>query len=189
MQKDWIQRIDKNTSLFKENFEQLSSDELSWKSDQDSWSIGQIIEHIILINESYFEVFEKLKTGSLKVPFTARFKFANSFFIKLLSHATEPSRQKKMKTMNLWNPGKAEISKDVFERFSSNQKTLKDYISGLEKHIKNKSIIYSPMFKGITFPVDEFIEELVNHELRHFNQAKGVLGKLKEEYNQVSKNY
>ncbi|MBO6523865.1 MAG: DinB family protein [Balneolaceae bacterium] len=185
MHEDWIERIDRNTSLFKENFEGLSYKELNWKPTDDSWSIGQIIEHIILINESYFEVFDKLKTGSLKVPFTARFQSVNSFFLKILSQATEPSRQKKMKTMNPWNPSKKEVPKEIFSRFSLNQEILKEYVNSLEGYIKDKSIIYSPMFRGITFPVDEFIEELVNHELRHFNQAKEVLGKLNKSNSQT----
>ncbi len=180
MSKDWITRIDRNTSLFKENFQELSYEDLNWKPDTESWSIGQIIEHIILINESYFEVFTKLKSGSLKLPFTARFEIINSFFLKLISNATEPTRLKKMKTMTPWNSKEVVVSKDIFHRFTNNQETLKKHIIDLGDHIKNKSVIYSPMFKGITFPVDEFIEEMVNHELRHFNQAKEVLGKLEK---------
>ena len=186
MQKDWIQRIDLNTSLFKENFEELTQEGLNWNPDKDSWSIGQVMEHIILINESYFEVFSKLKSGTLKLPLTSRIDMINSFFLKLISQATEPSRQKKIKTMNAWNPARRKVTKEIFKRFSSNQETLKEYINDLEVHINNKSIIYSPMYKGITFQLDEFIGEMVNHELRHFNQAKEVLGKMILNYSEVS---
>ncbi len=183
---DLIQRIDKNTSLFIENFEGLMNKELNWKPDQATWSIGQNIQHLNLLNESYFEIFSNLKSGTIKIPFTGKIGFINSFFMKLISQATDPSREKKTKTMNLWNTSSMDVPDEVFTRFTSNQEVFKRYITELEQHIRNKDIIHSPLSKSLTFPVDEFIEEMVNHELRHFNQAKEVLGKLNAENNRAA---
>lgn len=72
---NWIEEIDKLTSRFVHEFSNLSEVELNWKPNPKAWSIAQHIEHLIIINQTYFPVLAELKSGQYKLPFTAKFGF------------------------------------------------------------------------------------------------------------------
>lgn len=46
----WLEDINRNTNLVKELFLHLNNDQLNAKLNQNSWSIAQILEHLIVIN-------------------------------------------------------------------------------------------------------------------------------------------
>ena len=51
--KRWLQEIDNVTNSVQEEFQILSHDQLNWKPNANSWSIGQVINHLIVINTTY----------------------------------------------------------------------------------------------------------------------------------------
>lgn len=174
MKKDWIQRIDTITTLFNDHFESLSYDELNKKPDPETWSIAQNIEHLVLINNTYFTVFSEVKSGSLKLPFYGGIRFISSFFGNLILNAVEPERKKKGKTFGIWKPSSSQVPVEVLERFSKSQEELKQHILDLGKEIDNDVIVYTPVSKSIVLPLNTAIEIIVTHEMRHFNQAKEI---------------
>jgi hypothetical protein len=50
MQERWTDQIDSITSDFKHSFGTLTIKELNWKPNQNTWSIGQNLDHLIVIN-------------------------------------------------------------------------------------------------------------------------------------------
>jgi hypothetical protein len=52
----WTLQIDDTTAAFKKAFGQLSDEQLNLKPNSSTWSIGQNIEHLIAVNESYFRL-------------------------------------------------------------------------------------------------------------------------------------
>lgn len=50
----WIKEIDKITHDFKEISERLTDAQLNWKVHKQTWSIAQNMDHLIVVNESYF---------------------------------------------------------------------------------------------------------------------------------------
>jgi len=52
--RDWNQHIDDITQKFIESFGELSSEQMNWKPDPNTWSIAQNIDHLIVINTYYF---------------------------------------------------------------------------------------------------------------------------------------
>lgn len=171
MQQNWIERIDTNTSLFNSHFGSIEKETLNWKPNPGTWSIGQNIEHLIQINETYFKVFSELESGSIKLPFYRKIEFISSFFGRLILNAVEPDRKKKGKTFSIWDPSESAVPLNIFEKFSGSQQKLKEYILRLEPHIKNKATIYTPVSKYIVLPLNTGIEIVVTHQERHFNQA------------------
>ncbi len=178
MQQNWITRIDQNTALYTEYFGTLSSDQFNLKPSNGSWSVGQIIDHVNKLNEDYFVVFSVLKSGNLRVPFLMKTEFLSGFIGDLLLKTIEPERRKKTKTMKPWEPEASVISPNILDQFETNQNKLKQFIVDLREEIDQNSIIHSPISNWITLRLNTAIEMLIQHELRHFNQAKEVLGKL-----------
>ncbi|MUP45990.1 DinB family protein [Gramella sp. BOM4] len=172
---NWIERIDRNTESFQQTFGNLNSKSLNWKTDAQSWSIGENIQHLIQINESYFPIFEELEKGRLKLPFMAKLGFMVSFFGNLILKSVEPSRKKKMKTFPVWDPKSSELSTEIISQFESSQSRLKSFINDLAGEIRTGKVIYSPANRNIVYRIDTALDIIILHQQRHFYQAKEVL--------------
>ncbi|MDN5211244.1 DinB family protein [Fulvivirgaceae bacterium BMA12] len=176
--KHWISQIDQTTDAFQKHFGALSVEELNWKPNPETWSIAQNIDHLIVINSTYFPVISNLKSGNYKLPFMAKFGFMVSFFGKTILNASKPDRKKKMKTFPIWEPAKSYISPDILARFSKHQSELKQAIEASEDLIKIGSIISSPANKNIVYKLETAFDIIVVHEQRHLEQSKDVLSLL-----------
>ena len=167
--------IDIITKSFIGKFGNLSAEQLNWKPNAETWSIGQNIDHLIAINKTYFPVIASIRRGDYKLPFHAGFSFVTSFFGKFILTSVEPARKKKMKTFPIWQPQSSAISTNVFEEFSKQQEVLKQLLNGSSDLIESGQVIYSPASKVIVYKLETAFEIIVSHERRHFSQASEIL--------------
>ena len=174
MTMNWIEEIDKLTSRFVHEFSNLSEAQLNWKPDNNSWSIAQHIEHLIVINQTYFPVLAELKSGQYKLPFTAKFGFLVRFFGKVVLNAVKPEQKKKIKTFPIWEPSISNIPGDILERFIAHQNELKTQIAESGDLLKNAAIISSPANRNIVYRLETAFDIIVTHEYRHLDHAKAV---------------
>lgn len=174
MTMNWIEEIDKLTHLFSDKFSGLNEEELNWKPNPKAWSIAQHIEHLIVINQTYFPVLAELKSGQYKLPFTAKFGFLVRFFGKVVLNAVKPEQKKKTKTFPIWEPSTSNIAGNILDRFMVHQDELKAQIVASEDLLKNGAIISSPANSNIVYRLETAFDIIVTHEGRHLEHAKAV---------------
>ncbi|WP_273565880.1 DinB family protein [Maribacter halichondriae] len=179
--KKWIEQIDKTTHNFHESFGALNSEELNWKPKSETWSIAQNIDHLIVINSTYFPIVEALRKGKYKAPFLSKIGFVVSFCGKTVLKAVQPDRKKKIKTFPIWEPAKSEIPKGILERLKNHQLELKEMINQSKDLVNKGVIISSPANKNIVYKLEMAFEIIVAHEQRHYEQAKEAYQLLKRE--------
>lgn len=175
---NWEVKIDRITEKFLNSFSPLTQEELNWKPNAETWSIAENMEHLIVLNESYYPAFESLQKGNYKLAFIARFGFVVSFFGKLILKSVQPDRKKKMKTFKIWEPTKNSFSKNVLKRFEAHQESLKKEILKIQDHIKQNAIISSPVNKNIVYRLETALNILITHEERHYEQANDIYRKI-----------
>jgi hypothetical protein len=175
---DWIAEIDKITDAFKQNFAHLNHAQLNWKPNSHTWSIAQNMEHLIVVNESYYPVLHALKQETYKTPLIAKIGFMVAFFGKTVLNAVSPDRLKKMKTFPIWQPSTSEVHTDIFMRFESHQNELKQQIENAKALVGKGIVISSPANKHIVYKLETAFDIIVTHEKRHFEQAKEVCNHL-----------
>lgn len=183
---NWIQQIDHTTEEFLKLYGLLSYEELNWKPNPDTWSIAQNVDHIMVINHTYFPILSAMKAGEYQRPFIANFGFIVSFLGKTILNAVQPDRKKKIKTFPIWEPDNDPISSDLRQRFSEHQALLKQEIESSEKLIEIGAVISSPANKNIVYKLEIAFDIIITHELRHLEQSKEVLELLKKEVQLVS---
>ena len=54
--KDWTSQLDKITEHFVADFGSLSAEQLNWKPNSQTWSIAQNIDHLIVVNQTYYPI-------------------------------------------------------------------------------------------------------------------------------------
>ena len=172
-----FQQIDSNTKLVHDLLGQLTPEQLI-ETTGAQWSIAQNIAHLILINSSYFPIIEQLQQKVYKRPFHGRFQFMVKFLGGVVKQSVEPSRQKKMKTFPVWEPKETIQINDIIEQFKAHHEDLKRYVELAMPFIQNKMVIHSPASKVIVYELDTVFEIIIQHELRHIEQAKEQLQRI-----------
>lgn len=172
---NWTGQINKTTNDFKKAFESLTDEQINWKPNKNTWSIAQNIDHLIVINESYFPTLNSIRQGTYKTPFIGKFDFITNSLGKTLLKAVQPDRKKKTKTFLIWEPTQDAMLTDILKRFEKHQKGLKLQIENSQNLLKKKTVISSPANKNIVYKIVTAFDIIVAHEQRHFEQAKEVL--------------
>jgi hypothetical protein len=174
----WTNQIDKTTNDFVQAFGSLADEQLNWKPDGKTWSIAQNIDHLIVINESYYPILDSIRKGEYKTPFIGKFGFMVNFLGKALLKAVDPGRKKKSKTFPIWKPSQDKMLVGVLEKFEKHQEGLKSQIEQSEYLLEKGTVISSPANKNIVYKLETAFDIITTHEQRHFNQAKEVLEKM-----------
>jgi len=172
---NWSEQIGEITENFIQTFGSLTPEQLNWKPNPETWSIAQNMEHLIVINSTYFPTFEAIREGTYRPPFLARFGFLASFFGNMLFKAVKPNRKWKSKTLPMWKPTKGETVPHIIERFEAHQSELKKQITATAAAADEGTVISSPANKNLVLKLEKAFDIMVSHEKRHFEQSKEVL--------------
>jgi hypothetical protein len=179
--KNWTLTIDAITNRFLTEFGTLTNAQMNWRPNPNTWSIAQNLDHLIVVNETYYPVLISLKEGKYKTPFTAKIGFIVSFMGKAVLKAVQPDRQKKMKTFPIWEPSLSEVSNNILKRFENHQNELKQQIEDAKGLLEKGTIISSPANRNIVYKLETAFDIIISHEQRHFEQAKEILQLMKKE--------
>lgn len=173
--RNWDEQIEGITHQFKGAFRGVSSDQLNWKPNSDTWSIAQNIDHLIVINESYFPIIDALHKGTYKPPLIGSIGFVVSFMGNTILKSVQPDRRKKIKTFPIWEPAGSEIPEGILDRFDDHQRTLKNKMANAADLLDKGAVISSPANRHIVYKLEKAFEIIIAHERRHFEQAQEVL--------------
>jgi hypothetical protein len=177
--KNWTLTIDNITRQFLTEFGTLTNEQMNWKPNSHVWSIAQNLDHLIVVNETYYPVLISLKEGRYKTPFIAKIGFIVSFLGKTVLKAVQPDRQRKMKTFPIWEPNTSKVSDDILIRFENHQNELKQKIEEAKELVEKGAIISSPANRNIIYKLETAFDIIVSHEQRHLEQAKEILQLMK----------
>jgi hypothetical protein len=170
----WINQIDAITKDFNQSFGMLTMEQLNWKPNPNTWSIGQNLDHLIVINGTYHPIIKAIRAGTYKLPYISKLDFMVSFLGRTVLKAVQPDRKKRMKTFPIWEPAKSDIKPDIWERFEQQQTDLKKLIQSSSDLLDNGLVISSPVNRNIVYKLETAFDIIVSHELRHFEQSKEV---------------
>lgn len=155
----------------KNEFSQLSFVQLNWKPNQESWSIGQCLDHLIVADCLYFPVLKKITEGHYEMNFWETWNPFSGFLGKALATQVQEKPKKKLLAPVLFLPSQSDINQEIMERFHKHLDSLLEYITGCSKLNIDKIHITSPASKLITYSLRNAFQLLIQHEHRHINQA------------------
>ncbi|HNV99332.1 MAG TPA: DinB family protein [Chitinophagales bacterium] len=177
--KNWTATVSDISKQAISEFGSLTSEQLNWKPNPNTWSIAQNLDHLIVVNETYYPVLASLKAGTYKTPFIAKIGFMVSFLGKTVLKAVQPDRKKKMKTFPIWEPASSMVIGDMLNRFQNHQNELIQKMESAKELVEQGVVISSPANRHIVYTLETAFDIIVAHEQRHIEQAKEVLQLLK----------
>lgn len=154
-------------------FGSFSSEQINWKPAAESWSVGQCLEHLIKTNEMYYPVLGEIANGTKTSSFLENWSPLSGFFGGFLIRSLK-SDKKKFKTPVKAIVPPSEIDPNIVEIFAAHQTEVIERIKATEGANWKKTIITSPMMSIMTYSLEDAYTALVEHDKRHFRQAKRV---------------
>ncbi|MEX2513839.1 MAG: DinB family protein [Cyclobacteriaceae bacterium] len=146
---------------------------LNKKPDPKSWSVSEIIAHLIKVNTSYFPTFDNIISKEYKTPLIGKIPFLGRKMGELLLQAMSSS--KKTKTFTEWIPNEKMYDQSLYDAFFNQQHELSSYVQQLEPFLGKKFMISSPATFLVVYGLDQAIEIILAHEKRHLEQVKLLL--------------
>jgi hypothetical protein len=176
---NYIASFQKNSKSFLATFGELTTAQLNLKPNPNSWSIAQIIEHLILTNESYFPVFQRISAGKNTVPWIGKIPLIPRVIGNMIADSLKPETKKKTKTFKVWEPQSSFIL-DVLTRFEKHHISIIQELRLLEPYFSQEVIISSPANAYVVYTLDKAIDIIIIHEQRHYQQACDILKTIKK---------
>ena len=173
--KDRVQAV---TSAVEQEFGGLSAEQLNWKPAPKVWSVGQVLDHLVTVNRTYFGIMED--PASVSLPWTARIGFFPRFFGKFILDGVQPDRKRKVKTFPIWEATQSDVPADMVAQFSAHQSELLTHLDAVAPHLGKGLKVPSPASKVLVYYLDDALEILVTHEERHLEQARDLWSLIKD---------
>jgi len=154
---------------------QLNAEQLNWKPNAESWSVGQCLEHLMAADYAMFGAFDEVLSGQKRATRWERMPLLPSLFGRLMVKAVSPQATQKLKAPPKIQPTTSTIDAQIVSRFGKHQRELISRLQGLENFFVEKIVMTSPLMKLITYSVLDACRLIVAHERRHLAQAKRVM--------------
>ena len=171
---DALHELDLITKKVQAEFGRFSADQLNWKPTEDSWSIGQCLDHLIKTNQLYFPVFEAVSQGRKRRTFWEMLPGLPGFWGRLMLKGLA-STSKKFKSPAVFKPATSNIPATIVADFVQHQQDLIRRIKATDTVNHAKTIVTSPASPVITYSLQDCVNICAVHEERHFLQAKRVM--------------
>lgn len=161
-----------------ESFQELSDEQLTWKSTEKTWSISECVEHLNSANFYYLKQFKKAIELN-KLP--EQDKFKSGFFGNIMVKNMKPVFQEnkkvripmKMKTLGDFQPKKQDTAL-VFTTFFEQQNQFLSFLEQAKRMNLTKNSIRSAVGSILQFRLGDCFRFIVAHNQRHVEQAKNI---------------
>lgn len=170
-----ISELEKISVNAQEVFGILSIEQINWKPNGKSWSIGQCFEHLIITNNLYLPIIQKVIEGKHRNNFFSKIPFSTDLIGALMKNSLNPEQKRKMKTFKIFEPVLSNISESIIGDFSQNNEKLISMIEACQGLNIDKIKIPEPLSPALNLRLSDAFEILLMHEKRHFLQAERVL--------------
>jgi DinB superfamily len=156
-------------------FGQLNVEQINWKPNVESWSVGQCFDHLVTVNRQFFPQFDQIIRGEKRTTLWQSMPFLPGFFGRLLINANNPDSNKKYKAPKSIQPSSSNVDPRIISQFATQQNEVIEKMKATGRIALEKVVIYSPVTKVITYSLLDAYRIIVVHERRHLKQAQRVM--------------
>lgn len=152
----------------------LTEEQLNWRPAPGSWSVGQCLEHLCILNELYLPAISAALQGKPDAPVEQITSgWFGRWFIRRFAEASP--NIKRAPAPSKIRPT-ARVGLSVLDRFMSSNKACRELIIRARAKNVNGIRFWNPLVPGIRFTVGTGLQVIASHERRHLLQAERVRG-------------
>lgn len=165
-----LERLAKESALtdqsVREMLVNLTADQLNWRPDSETWSIGQQFDHMLLANRSYIKIIEEL--GRTAGPRSKEYK--PGYFGRFIMKVAGPDSTSNVPVPKAMIPSDLTQDPVLMKEYLDVQRRFDAAILGLtNKDLNGK--FSSPFAKIIRLKLGDAVQITVLHNQRHVRRA------------------
>jgi DinB superfamily len=150
----------------------LTEEQLNWQPAPGTWSVGQCLEHLCIMNEVYMPPISDALKDKPDCPVEQITPaWFGRWFIRSFAEASpnikRASAPRKIRPM-------AHVGLAVLDRFLSGNKSWRELIIRARTKNMNRIRFWNPFIPGLRFTAGTGLEIIASHERRHLLQAERV---------------
>ncbi|HXH62151.1 MAG TPA: DinB family protein [Fimbriimonadaceae bacterium] len=153
-----------------ENFMDLTPEQLQYRPDEKTWSLGQVFLHIWLANDKYLvKMSDVVLHTEKKEKENQEYKpgFFGSRFIQMVG----PTGGKNTPVPKILEPDYKKVPDDIVQRVLDQLTAIEEFLDASEGKDIVKTRITSPVAKALKLRLGDVFKLLEQHNERHINQA------------------
>ena len=150
----------------------LDDDQLNWRPDDNTWSIGQQFHHMVLTNRQYVAIIEHLAATSGE----NRKHYAPGFWGKFMFKAVGPHSTMNAPVPKPLIPSSGKINSEIVKEYLE----LQDRFDRALEAAQGKDLTQrfsSPFAKLVKLKFGDAIQMVVLHNQRHVGKAAAMLNR------------
>ncbi len=161
-------------------FREKPEEELNYKTNPESWSVLECLEHLNLYGRFYIpeigkRIQEQLSLSSTLTEPDFKSGWLGNYFAN--SMLPKDSGMKKMKTFQNMNPINSKLDRKVIDEFIDQQEELLRLLAESRKVSLNKTRTAISISKLIKLKLGDTFRFVIYHNQRHMEQAQRVIDK------------
>lgn len=154
----------------------LSEAQLNWKPDPKSWSVAEVLEHLIKTDKTYEsplrQAAEKAKKENIKEQKPHESTWLGKWFIDFIK---PKENMRKLKAPGVLAPSNSRYDAGIVTRYQENLNALERALTGFDGYDFNKLKITSGISSLIRFNLGDYFIFTIQHHLRHSGQIDRLL--------------
>lgn len=152
--------------------EGISAEQLNWQPAAGSWSVGQCLDHLRVMNDVYLPPMAKALDGK---PKGTAIEITPGWFGRFfLRNFVEPSeKSKKVKAPKKIAPA-PQVDGNVLDQLLAGNQDVREFIERASEYDVNRVRFKNPFVPLIRFTVGTGLMIVVRHQHRHLLQAERV---------------
>jgi len=156
-----------------EQFKRLKIEKLNYRTNPNSWSALECLEHLNLYGDFYLPEIKNRIVEAKKPP---EKYFKSGVLGNYFANSMKPKKKlNKMRTFKDKNPIGSNLDIITIDRFIHQQQEFLDLLHKSRKVSLNKTKISISISKKFKLKLGDTFRFLTNHNLRHLMQAKNAL--------------
>jgi hypothetical protein len=160
---------------FERRFGGLSAAQLNWRPNDEEWSIGYCVEHVIVANASYFAPINQILAGTRQRSFWERLPVLPGVFGRLLIRSLEPGAKGHVPAPKVFLPGSTNIPGDIMQRFAAQHRELINLMERCRTLDATAIVVTSPAAGFVTYSLLDAFRIIVVHLQHHLHQTSKLL--------------
>ena len=151
----------------------LAPEQLNWKPDAASWSVGQCLEHLCLSNEVYVV---PMREALATAPHGAVEAITPGWFARwfMRSYIDPATQKRRARAPRKATPASSRFDQSIGERFIASNDAMRAVMARAREIDVNRMRFRNPYVPVIRFTIGTGLLIVARHNHRHLGQAERV---------------
>jgi len=152
----------------------LSDAQLNWRPRPGAWSVAQVLEHLVIANESYVIPIQNALGGVGRRTIWQHVPLLPRLYGVLLVAAFSPGASISIQAPELWRPPDGSIDRSVVARLDAQGERLGDLMRRCRDRELTRIIIASPAAPFVVYHLLDAFRIIVAHLRHHAAQVAEI---------------